>query len=310
MRFLLDRLWQSLVVLFGVSLLVFLLMRLTGDPVAVMLPPEATAEDHAELRRELGLERSLPEQFGIFLANAVRGNFGQSYRHHQPALDLVLERLPATIQLTLAALLVSLALAIPAGIIAALRRGSAFDSLSRLLALLGQAMPTFWLGLMLILLFAVRLRWLPPSGRGGLEYLVLPALTLGTYSAALTMRLLRSSLLEVLGREYVRTARAKGLGERAVVVRHALKNAAIPVVTVVGLQMGRLLAGSVVTETVFGYGGMGLLAVQAIVGRDLTIVQAFVLVAAVIILAINLLVDLLYLALDPRIRYGRQAAAG
>jgi peptide/nickel transport system permease protein len=307
-RFLVERLWQSLIVLFWVALLVFLLMRLTGDPVAVMLPAEATAEDEELLRHELGLDRPLHEQFGIFLANAVRGNFGQSYRHHQPALELVLERLPATLQLTFAALLVSLVLALPAGILAALRRGSAFDTLSRLLGLLGQAMPTFWLGLMLILLFAVHLKWFPPAGRGGPEYLVLPALTLGAYSAALSMRLLRSSLLEVLGRDYIRTARAKGLGERGVVVRHALRNAAIPVVTVIGLQVGRLLAGSVVTETVFGYGGMGLLAVQAILGRDLTIVQAFVIVAAVIILLINLAVDLLYAVIDPRIRYGRQGA--
>ena len=308
MRYASERLWHSLIVLFWVSLLVFLLMRLTGDPAAVMLPSEATAEDHELLRRQLGLDRPLPEQFGIFLVNAIRGDFGQSYRHHQPALELVLERLPATLQLTFAALLVSLALALPAGVVAALRRGSAFDSLSRLLALLGQAMPTFWLGLMLILFFAVRLKWLPPAGRGGLEYLVLPALTLGTYSAALTMRLLRSSLLEVLGRDYIRTARAKGLGERGLVLRHALRNAAIPVITVVGLQVGRLLAGSVVTETVFGYGGMGLLTVQAILGRDLAIVQAFVVVTAVIILAINLAVDLLYAAIDPRIRYGQQGA--
>ena len=308
LRYLFERLWHSIFVLFGVSLLVFVLMRLTGDPVAVMLPPEATAQDAALLRHALGLDRSLPEQFGIFVVHAVQGDFGESYRHHAPAFPLVLERLPATLQLTLAALLVSLLLALPAGILAALQRGSVFDSLSRLLALLGQAMPTFWLGLMLILLFAVRLKWFPPSGRGGIEYLVLPAVTLGAYSAALTMRLLRSSLLEVLSKEYIRTGRAKGLREATVVIRHALKNAALPVVTVLGLQVGRLLAGAVVTETVFGYGGLGLLAVQAILGRDLTIVQAFVVVAAVIILTINLVVDLLYAALDPRIRYGRRLA--
>jgi peptide/nickel transport system permease protein len=245
---------------------------------------------------------------GIFVVHAAQGDFGESYRHHQPAFPLVIERLPATLQLAFAALLVSLVLALPAGILAALKRGTAFDVISRMVALLGQAMPTFWLGLMLILLFAVRLKWLPPNGRGGIEYLVLPALTLGAYSAALTMRLLRSSLLEVLGKDYIRTGRAKGLRESSVVLRHALKNAAIPVVTVLGLQMGRLLAGAVVTETVFGYGGMGLLAVQAILGRDLTVVQAFVMVAAVIILAINLVVDLLYAVLDPRIRYGRRVA--
>jgi peptide/nickel transport system permease protein len=308
MRFVVARLWHSAIVLLAVALVVFVLMRLTGDPVAVMLPAEATAEDAEMLRRDLGLDRPLHEQFGIFLVNALRGNFGQSYRHHQPALGLVLERLPATLWLTFAAMVISLVLAIPAGIIAAISRGSAFDSVSRLVALVGQAMPTFWLGLMLILLFAVRLRWLPPAGSGGPEYIVLPALTLGAYSAALTMRLLRSSLLEVFGRDYIRTARAKGLSERSVIARHALKNAAIPVVTVIGLQVGRLLGGSVVTETVFGYGGMGLLAVQAILGRDLTIVQAFVIVTAIIILAINLAVDVLYAVLDPRIRYGRQAA--
>jgi len=308
MRFMVERLWHSAIVLLAVGLLVFILMRLTGDPVAVMLPAEATAEDAALMRRDFGLDRPLPEQFAIFMAHALTGDFGQSYRHHQPALGLVLERLPATLWLTSVAMAISLLIAIPSGIIAALRRGSIFDSASRILALVGQAMPTFWLGLMLILIFAVRLRWLPPAGNDGPEYVTLPALTLGAYSAALTMRLLRSSLLEVLGREYIRTGRAKGLAERSIIIRHALKNAAIPVVTVIGLQVGRLLAGSVVTETVFGYGGMGLLAVQAILGRDLTIVQAFVIVSAVIILVINLLVDLLYAALDPRIRYGRQAA--
>jgi peptide/nickel transport system permease protein len=307
-RFVLARIWHSAIVLLAVALLVFILMRLTGDPIAVMLPAEATAEDAEIMRHEFGLDRPVYEQFGIFLSNALRGNFGQSYRHHQPALGLVLERLPATLWLTFAAMAVSLLLAIPAGIVSAHTRGSIFDSVSRLIALVGQAMPTFWLGLMLILLFAVRLRWLPPAGNGGPEYVILPAITLGAYSAALTMRLLRSSLLEVLGRDYIRTARAKGLADKTVIVRHALKNAAIPVVTVIGLQVGRLLAGSVVTETVFGYGGMGLLAVQAILGRDLTIVQAFVIVSAIIILAINLLMDLLYAALDPRIRYGRAAA--
>jgi ABC-type dipeptide/oligopeptide/nickel transport system permease component len=307
-QFVVQRLWHSAVVLLAVALLVFVLMRLTGDPIAVMLPAEATAEDAELMRRELGLDRPLYEQFVIFVANSLTGNFGQSYRHHQPALGLVLERLPATLWLTFAAMAISLAIAVPAGIVAALGRGSIFDSVSRVIALVGQAMPTFWLGLMLILLFSVRLKWLPPAGNGGPEYVILPAITLGAYSAALTMRLLRSSLLEVLGRDYIRTGRAKGLSERTIIVRHALKNAAIPVVTVIGLQVGRLLAGSVVTETVFGYGGMGLLAVQAILGRDLTIVQAFVIVSAVIILTINFLVDLLYAAIDPRIRYGRQAA--
>lgn len=308
MQFVVQRLWHSAVVLLAVGLLVFLLMRLTGDPVAVMLPAEATAEDAAQMRRDFGLDKPLWEQFAIFLEHAVVGDFGQSYRHHQPALGLVLERLPATLWLTFAAMAISLVIAVPAGIVAALGRGSIFDSVSRIIALVGQAMPTFWLGLMLILFFSVRLRWLPPAGNDGPEYVIMPAITLGAYSAALTMRLLRSSLLEVLGRDYIRTGRAKGLSERTVILRHALKNAAIPVVTVIGLQVGRLLAGSVVTETVFGYGGMGLLAVQAILGRDLTIVQAFVIVSAVIILAINFLVDLLYAAIDPRIRYGRQAA--
>jgi peptide/nickel transport system permease protein len=303
-RFLLVRLGHAVLVVLGVSVIAFGLMHLSGDPAALLLPPNATREDIELFRRQLGFDRPLPVQYLDFLSKAVRGDFGQSIRHNQPALDLVIERLPATLQLAAAALALSLVIAVPLGILAAVRRGSLVDQASLVISLVGQAFPVFWLGIVLIIVFAENLRWLPASGRGGPQHLVMPALALSAYSTAIITRLLRSSLVEVLSADFIRTARAKGVAERVVLVGHALKNAALPVVTVIGLQVGALLGGAVITEEVFAYPGMGRLAIQAIANRDFTVVQAFVVLMATVIVAINLLVDLLYAWLDPRVRLG------
>jgi ABC-type dipeptide/oligopeptide/nickel transport system permease component len=241
-------------------------------------------------------------QYWRFLRGAVQGNFGESLRHGQPAMRLVLERLPATFELAGAAMLIALCVAIPAGILSAVRRNTASDYCSTVVALLGQSMPTFWLGIMLILVFSVWLRVLPSSGRGDLEHLLLPAVTLGLFTTARMMRLTRSGMLEVLGQDYIRTARAKGLGEPPVVWKHALRNAAVPIVTIAGLELGALLGGSVVTETIFAWPGVGRLSVQAIYNRDYPVVQAAVFVLATTFVVVNLLVDLVYTSLDPRIR--------
>ena len=303
LRFLIERVFYSIFVLLGLSLIVFMLVRLSGDPTALMLPIDATAEDEAVMRSYLGLDQPLPVQYMSFITRAVVGDFGTSIRHRQPALDMVLERMPATIQLTIISFSVALIIALPLGILSAMYPNSLIDRVSVVIALFGQAIPTFLLGIVLILFFAVQLRWLPSSGRGGAEYLILPALTLGPYSAAVINRLLRANLRETLQKDYIRTARAKGFMPRYVLLHHALKNAAIPVVTVMGLQIGALMSGSVVTETVFAYPGAGLLLVQALGNRDFPVVQAFVIVIGIIVIIINLLLDVLYAYLDPRIRY-------
>lgn len=295
---------HSIVVLLGVSLIVFVLIRLSGDPTALMVPLDASEEDIAQLRSQLGFDRPLPVQYLDFLGDALRLDFGQSIRHGRSAMDMVLERMPATIQLTIAAFVVALAIAIPLGVFSALRPDSLIDRISVVAALGGQAVPTFLLGIVLILVIAVQLGWLPSSGRGGIQHLILPALTLGPYSAAFINRLLRSSLREELSKDYVRTAWSKGFGEMYILLRHALKNAAIPVVTVMGLQISALISGSVVTETVFAYPGAGFLLVQSLRNRDFPIVQAFVIIIAVVVVLINFGLDLLYGYLDPRIRFG------
>lgn len=303
-RYLLQRLLHSIFVIFGVTMIIFFLVHLTGDPAVALMPRDATLEDIEQFRHVMGFDRPLYEQYLLFLGRIVHGNFGHSYRYHAEALSLVLERVPATFELALAASFIALSISIPMGIIAALRKDTLFDNASTAIALFGQCMPTFWLGIMLILIVSVGLRLLPPSGGGGFKYLVLPAITLGTYSAAVISRLLRSSLLEVLSKDYIRTARAKGLAENTVVYRHALKNAAIPVVTVTGMQIASLLGGAIITETVFSYPGVGLLAIQAIRYRDIPVVQAFVTIVAVIVVITNLIVDLAYSYLDPRVRLG------
>jgi peptide/nickel transport system permease protein len=277
-------------------------MHLGGDPVAVLLPLDTPPEQIAAFRQEMGFDRPLPTQYFYFLSRAVRGDFGYSYHYRTDALEIVLERMPATLRLTFAALFVALVVAIPAGVFAALRQGKISDVFIRVSVLLGQAVPGFWLALMLMLIFGVRLKWLPVSGAESWKSLILPAIVTGSFSMATITRLLRCNLLEALGENYIQTARGKGLPPRIVTTRHALRNAAIPVITVIGLQMGWLLGGAVISEVVFAYPGMGRLAVTAIGYRDVPVIQSFVAITATIVVVINLTVDVIYSWLDPRIR--------
>jgi ABC-type dipeptide/oligopeptide/nickel transport system permease component len=293
---------HGVIVLFGVSIIVFLLMHLAGDPVAVLLPLDTPPEQIEAFRQEMGFDRPLPVQYFYFMSRAVRGDFGYSYHYRTDAMQIVLERMPATLKLTFAALFVALVVSIPAGIYAALHQGKISDVIVRMSVLLGQAVPGFWLALMLMLIFGVRLQWLPVSGAEGWKSLVLPAIVTGAFSMATITRLLRCNLLEALGENYIVTARGKGLPERIITTRHALKNAAIPAITVIGLQMGWLLGGAVISEVVFAYPGMGRLAVTAISYRDVPVIQSFVTVTAIIVVVINLSVDIMYSWLDPRIR--------
>ena len=300
--YLLRRFLQSLLVLLGVSFVVFGILFLTGDPALVLLPPDASIEDIAKFRQHMGFDDPFLVQYGHFLSGALRGNFGESVRHGEPAFGLVMERMPATFQLSGAALALALCLAIPAGIVSAVRRNTVLDYVSTVVALLGQSMPTFWLGIMLILLFSLQFNVLPSSGRGGWQHIVLPAITLGLFTTARITRLTRSGMLEVLNQDYIRTARAKGVANPPVVWKHALKNAAIPIVTIVGIELGTLLGGSVITETIFAWPGVGRLSVQAINNRDYPVVQAAVFSLAATFVLVNLAVDVLYTYLDPRIR--------
>ena len=294
---------QSIALLWLVTVVVFALLHLTpGDPATVMLGEQATPEQLRDLRSALGLDEPFVMQYARFLGHAVTGDFGRSIRAQRPALEVVLERLPATLLLSAGAFVFALFVGMPIGVVSAVKRLSLWDHGSMALALLGQSMPVFWLGLMLIVVFSVNLRWLPVSGWGTPQHLVLPAVTLGTFLIGLIIRLTRSSMLDVLGQDYVRTARAKGLAERAVIVRHALRNALIPVVTLLGLQLGLLLGGAVITETVFAWPGVGMVTVTAIHQRDYPVVQCAVFVSAVLVVVINWAVDTLYNVLDPRIR--------
>ena len=300
--FILKRLFHSIFVLIGISVVVFIILHLTGDPAALLMPMDATPEQVAQFRKEMGFTDPVIVQYWRFFKGTLHGDFGQSFRHSQPALDLVLERMPATIQLTFAALVIALLIAIPVGIISAIQRNSILDHIGMTGALLGQSTPVFWLGIMLILIFSVTLQWFPSSGRGGIQHLILPAVTLGMFSMARTARMMRSSMLEVLGQEYMKTAKAKGLTPRAVILKHALKNASIPVVTIVGMELGTLLGGAVITETIFAWPGVGRLAIQAIYNRDYPVVQASVFILASIFVLVNLMVDLIYTYLDPRVK--------
>jgi peptide/nickel transport system permease protein len=298
------RILHSIVTLVGVSLVVFGILRvLPGDPARMVLPDAASAAQVEQMRRQLGLAEPLYVQYGVFVSSVIRGDFGQSFQFRTPVLSVITERIWPTVHLATVAFLLTVGLGIPAGIVAASRHRTLFDYGSIFLAALGQSVPNFWLGIMMILLFGVALGWLPTSGYKGPTYLVLPAITLAAYPIALVARLTRSSMLEVLTKEYVRTARSKGLHEQAVVIRHALKNAAIPVVTILGLQIGVLLGGAVVTESVFAWPGLGKLAVDSIFQRDFPVIQAILMLSAAVFIVINLFVDLTYTVLDPRIRY-------
>jgi len=301
--FLFRRALHAVFVLWGVVTAVFFLVRLTGDPTPFLVDQSATQQEIAEARRHLGLDRPLHVQYVEFLRAVPRGDFGASIREKRPAMRMVLEHLwPATVELAAAALLLSTVLAIPLGVVSATHKNGAVDHASRLASLFLQSMPSFWLGLMLILLFAVELGGLLPAfGSGGIRHLILPAITLAA-APLQNVRLIRSGMLEVLQQDYVRTARAKGLAERLVIYRHALRNAAIPVITVTGLSLGFMLSGAVIIETVFSWPGMGRLIVQAVPGRDFPVIQAGVFVFALIFVGLNLIVDLLYTVVDPRVR--------
>jgi ABC-type dipeptide/oligopeptide/nickel transport system permease component len=305
--YIINRLLQMIVVILGISIIVFLITNLIGDPVAVLLPPETPREQMEIYREQMGFNRPLVVQYGDFLINALQGDFGNSFRTGRSAITLVLERMPATLMLTFSAMILATLIAVPMGIISAYKRHSIWENLATLFVVMGQAMPIFWLGILLIIVFGVNLRWLPVSGYGDagidrVKHLIMPMFVLGIFIAPVTERLVRSGMLEALGQDYVRTARAKGLRERVVLFRHAFRNTMIPVITVLGLQFGQLLGGAVITESVFAWPGVGLLAIESIRGRDFPVVQACVVMLAVLISLVNLSVDLIVGALDPRIR--------
>jgi ABC-type dipeptide/oligopeptide/nickel transport system permease component len=300
--FLAYRLFRTFIALWLVSTVVFVVMRLSGDPVPLLLPPDAPIAEMERVRRDLGLDQPLPVQYGIFLANVARGDFGRSIHFRQPAMEVARSYLRATFELGLVAFAVALLVAFPIGVLSAVRRNSPLDHAAMGLALVGQSAPTFFIGILFILVLALRLDLFPTSGRGDWRHLVLPALTLGAFTMASIARITRSAVLEVLRADFVRTARAKGVTETWVVAKHTLRNAALPILTITGLQFGTLLGGAVVTETVFAWPGIGRLAIQSIYNRDYPVVQSTVFIAAVLFIVINLVLDILYGVLDPRAR--------
>jgi len=317
--FVIRRLMQSLLVLAATAVIVFVGVYAIGDPAEMLIAPDATPAERAQVEASLGLDKPLPVQFLAFLGNALKGDLGRSFVFNQPSISLILERLPATLELALVAILIALVIGIPLGLIAGLRPRSVVDETIMTGSILGFSLPNFWQGMMLVMIFSVWLGWLPSSGRGptgqilgietsfasweGIRHLILPAVALGLVSSALIMRFTRASMLDVLGDDYVRTARAKGLGEQAVILRHALKNALIPILTVLGLTAAVLVSGAVVTETVFGLPGVGNLVVSAVLRRDYPVIQGALLVIAGLYVLINFAIDMLYLLVDPRVRY-------
>ena len=304
-RYIIGRVIQSIVSMFVVSVIVFALVRLSGDPIQIMMPAEASKADIELMRAHLGLDRPWAVQYWRFATQAFQGDFGRSVRFRRPALDLVTERYGATLELGGLAVVIVIAVALPVGVYSAVHRGSALDYAARVFAALGQAVPPFWLGLVLVLIFGVLLHLLPTSGRGTPLHVLLPGITLGWFAVAGLMRLTRSSMLDVLGSEYVKLARIKGLPERRVIWRHAFKNAALPVVTFAALLFVALLNGSIIVETVFGWPGLGLLVIEAVDSRDYPIVQTVVLFLSAMYIGVNLLVDVLYAYLNPKIRYSQ-----
>jgi peptide/nickel transport system permease protein len=300
--FLAYRLVRMLVAMWSVVTVVFIVMRLSGDPVPLLLPPDASIADMERLRHEMGLDRSIWVQYGAFVGQAVQGDFGRSIHYRTSALQVVWERVPATLELAAASFLCAILIAIPAGIVSAVKRGSSYDHVVMGVALVGQAAPTFYIGIMLILVCSLWLGLFPTSGRGEWRQLVLPAVTLGAFAMASIARITRSAVLEILRADFIRTARAKGLPEFWTLAKHTMRNAAIPIVTIVGLQLGNLLGGAVVTETIFSWPGIGRLAIQSIYNRDYPIVQSCVFMTAAMFVVLNFLVDITYGILDPRIR--------
>ena len=303
-RYALRQVVQLAVVIVGISMLAFAILHVIGDPVTLLLPQNAGKEEYERYNKLLGLDKPIYVQYWKFASRAVQGDFGKSWYADTPAFKLVLERMLPTLYLTTAGLVTALLIALPLGILAALKRHSFVDSLCTVAAVAGQAMPIFWLGIMLIIIFAVQLRLLPASGYGTWRHFLMPSFTLGAFLAPITMRLVRSGVIEIMNMEYIKTARAKGLAERLVVIKHAFRNACIPVITVLGLQFGQLLGGAVVTETVFAWPGVATLTVDAIRNQDFPVVQCAVVLLALIIVAINFLVDMIVGLIDPRIRVG------
>lgn len=300
--FVARRLWQGAISILGASLIIFLIARLSGDPILMLLPNDATPAMIADARREHGLDQPLWAQYGIWLAKAAIGDFGNSYRWQMPALRLILDRLPATIQLAICGLGFSVALAVPIGVLSAVHRGGWIDRLGRVFAMLGQAMPAFWVGLLLILVFAIGLNWLPAFGHGTVAHLVLPAIALGWYPVAAQTRIVRSAMLDVLDSDHVRLSRALGTPERLIVWKYALRNAAVPLLTMLGVYFAAMLGGAFVVETIFAWPGVGRTVVEAVFSRDFPVVQAGVLFTSILFVLSNLLVDLSYGLVDPRIR--------
>lgn len=302
-RHLFASLGQALLVLAGVFILVFFMVRLTGDPARAMLAREASAEQVAAFREQMGFDRPLIVQFLDYLGKTLTGDFGNSLHYRSPALPLVLERLPATLELAFAALLFSLIIAVPLGLAGGARPGSFIDIAGRAIGLLGQTTPTYWLALVMIIVFAVQLRWFPTSGRGGWDSVIMPALALALPTMGRIVRLTRSAVLEIKNEDYVRTARSKGLSSRTIFYRHVLRNAGIPLISVIGIQFGYMLGGSVLIESVFAWPGLGRLAIESISRRDFPLVQAVALFASLVVVVLNLVTDLAYSLIDPRIRY-------
>ena len=302
-RYLLFRFAQSLLALMGVSIIVFGLTRLSGDVVEFYLPQDAHPEDFVRVREAWGLDKPIVVQYGVYVGNIMKGDWGRSFRYNDDALGLVVEKFPKTLKLAGFTIAISTILGLGIGVFVSIRKGSIFDTGGKILALLGQSVPSFWLGLMLMWIFAVHLGWLPTSGEGGIKHMIMPAIALGGFNVAALMRLTRSAMLDVLDSEYIKLARIKGLSERKIIWKHALRNAAIAPLTYFGVVTGFLLTGSVVTETVFAWPGIGLLAVEAVEARDYAVVQGVVIFMASMFIFANLVVDVLYAYLDPRIRY-------
>jgi peptide/nickel transport system permease protein len=302
LNYVIKRLLQGIISIIGASAIIFVISRM-DDPTLLLLPIDATPEMVEHLRKRLGLDLPLLQQYLIFVSNAVQGDFGNSYRWEQPALPLILDRLPATLELAIAGLVFALALAIPFGVLSAVYRDSWFDNFAKLFAMLGQAMPNFWVGLLLILFVSVQLGWLPAFGREGFDSLIMPAIALGWYPVAAMTRMLRSTMLDVLDSDHVRMARAIGVPNRVVIWKYALRNAAVPLVTMMGIYFANMLSGAFVVEVIFAWPGMGRMVVEALFARDFPLVQVGVLFSAILFVVVNLLVDLSYGVLDPRIRH-------
>jgi len=301
-QYILKRLWRALITLIVISMLIFVIARVTGDPIAYLASEDASEQELAQVRAQLGLDRPIYVQYALYVGDALRGDFGNSLRYNRPAFEMVLQRLPATIQLSLIAFIVSTVLGIMMGVLAALRRDTWIDGALRLLAVLGQSAPNFWIGILAIMIFGVHLQWLPTSGRMGPEYLILPALTLALFSMASVMRLTRSAMLETQTQEYVKFLRAKGVRESQIIFKHMLRNALVPVLAVLGIQLSHLVGGTVIIEIVFNWPGVGRLMVEALLNSDLPLIQAGVMLIAISVVLVNLLVDLSYGLVDPRIR--------